>query len=47
MFQDLPVGTPKGVASLSMRPDLHPYINLAPVFIGEIEARFAQFLAVR
>lgn len=46
VFQDLPVGTPKRVASLSMRPDLHPYTNLAPVLIGEIEAGFAQFLAV-
>lgn len=45
VFQDLPVGTLKGVASLSMRPDLHPYTNLAPVLIGEVEAGFAQFAA--
>lgn len=35
VFQDLPVGALKGVASLSMRPDPHPYTNLAPGLIGE------------
>lgn len=43
---DLSVGTQKGVASLSMRPDRHPYTNLVPVLIGETEAGLAQFLAV-
>ena len=34
---DLSVGTQKWVASLSMRPDCHPYTNLVPVLIGETE----------
>lgn len=45
VFQDLPVGTQKGVASLSMRADLHPYTNLVPVLMGETEAELAQCLA--
>lgn len=45
VFHDLPVGTQKGVASLSMRADLHPYTNLVPVLMGETEAELAQCLA--
>lgn len=37
VFQDLPVGTQEGVASLSARPDLHPYTKQAPVLKGEIQ----------
>lgn len=46
VFQDLPVGTQEGVASLSARPDLHPYTKQAPVLKGEIQWGVTQVLAV-
>ena len=43
VFQDLPVGTQEGVASLSARPDLHPYTKQAPVLKGDSVLGYSVF----